>query len=74
MDIFTWSLPFLAEKVMNMMFHIIAKVGSVDDDEDFQEKIGSQDNKELLEKALGGVSKKKKKNVFKAKLNGITKM
>jgi len=72
MDIFTWSLPFLAEKVMNMMFHIIAKVGSVDDDEDFQEN--NEDNKEVSEKAVGARNKKKKKNVFKAKLNGITKM
>ena len=32
MDIFTWSVPFLAEKVMNMLFHIIKKVGNEDDD------------------------------------------
>ena len=32
MDIFTWSLPFLAEKVMNMLYHIVKKVGDADDD------------------------------------------
>jgi len=26
MDIFTWSLPFLVEKVANMMFQIITKL------------------------------------------------
>jgi serine/threonine-protein phosphatase 2B catalytic subunit len=37
MDIFTWSLPFLAEKIMNMLFHIIQKVGEVEDSEEEDE-------------------------------------
>jgi len=32
MDIFTWSVPFLAEKVMNMLGHLVKKLGEADDD------------------------------------------
>lgn len=34
MDIFTWSVPFLAQKVMSMLFSIVKKVGEADYDQD----------------------------------------
>jgi len=38
MDIFSWSVPFLAQKVMNMLFNIVKKVGEADADEDHENK------------------------------------
>ena len=32
MDIFSWSVPFLAEKVTNMLLNIVKKGGDDDDD------------------------------------------
>jgi serine/threonine-protein phosphatase 2B catalytic subunit len=31
MDVFTWSMPFLAEKVTNMLYNIVKKGGDEDD-------------------------------------------
>jgi hypothetical protein len=60
MDVFSWSMPFLAEKVMNMLYTIVKKGG--DDDED-----GEEGNyKEVINKDNSNMSdmdKKKKKQV-----------
>ena len=63
MDIFTWSVPFLAEKVTNMLYNIIKKGGEddleIDDDIDIMNE---------------GSSLAKKKVVLKSKINSVARI
>lgn len=34
MDIFTWSIPFVSEKISEMLYHIIKSSGDNDSDDD----------------------------------------
>jgi hypothetical protein len=34
MDVFTWSMPFLAEKVVAMLFTIVSKGADLDDEDE----------------------------------------
>lgn len=38
MDIFTWSVPFLVEKVIGMIYQIVQKTGGEDEDDQTKEE------------------------------------
>jgi serine/threonine-protein phosphatase 2B catalytic subunit len=61
MDIFTWSIPFLSEKVTNMLYNIIKKGGD-DDDDDLEVDLP----------LLSDISQKKK--VMKSKINSVARI
>ena len=34
MDIFTWSIPFVAEKITEMLYHVVSAAEDEDDEKD----------------------------------------
>lgn len=64
MNVFSWSLPFLAEKVSSMLYTIVKKCSAVDendDDVDLNEKMSAD-------------AKKNAKNVIKGKIKSVAAM
>ena len=39
MDVFTWSMPFLAEKVTNMLYNLVKKGNDEVDDVDYEKVV-----------------------------------
>ena len=68
MDVFSWSMPFLAEKITQMLVTIVSKFDTDDDEGDLH----------LNEKDLTGMSKEeiieKKSRMMKNKVKSIAKM
>ena len=66
MDVFSWSVPFLAEKVTNMLFNLIKK-GSEGDEETAEIDLNSIIHKETDPKL-------KKKVIIKNKINSVARI
>lgn len=77
MDIFTWSIPFVVEKVSDMLFNIL-KPGAHDndsDDEDTKQIITKIEPKPVPQKSTGSPMKLSEKgNKLRNKIKFIGKM
>lgn len=64
---FSWSLPFLADKVSSMLYTIVKKCSNFDDDEEKQ-NVGDMLNTEQQE------GNRKARNVIKGKIKSVAAM
>lgn len=60
MDIFTWSVPFLAEKVTNMLYNLVKNGGDEEEDDPVDLPLGSDLSK--------------KKVILKSKINSVARI
>ena len=67
MDIFKWSMPFMAQKVFSMFTHIIQKCSDLDDSD-------LDVNKDKMGQAIKDEQKLKRKSIFKKKLSSMVKV
>jgi serine/threonine-protein phosphatase 2B catalytic subunit len=66
MDVFTWSLPFVAEKVAHMIYRILEIIGE-DEDHEMAEQ-------EELAKSAPSLAAKKRREALRAKILSVAKM
>lgn len=69
MDIFTWSVPFLVEKVIGMIYQIVQKTAPTEEDEEQKEEAIN-----LINEQSQAQKKLMKKSAFKTKLASFTKV
>ena len=77
MDVFSWSVPFLAEKVTNMLFNLLKKgagdLGITDDpDIDLDKVLKSAQT--TVSDSTDGDNKQRKALIMKGKVNSVAKM
>ena len=71
LDLFSWSLPFLAEKITSMLYSILrqcndAELADIDEEDNVQKKVLEEETKEA--------AKMKRKLVLKNKITSVGKM
>lgn len=64
MNVFSWSLPFLAEKVSSMLYTIVKKCAAVDENDDEVD----------INEKMSADAKKNAKNVIKGKIKSVAAM
>lgn len=73
MDIFTWSIPFVAEKITEMLYHILKS--NQEEGEDSDEEITPQDMEKLkVWQQYQGTGDKDRANALKSKIKFIGRM
>ena len=69
MDVFKWSMPFLAQKIMGILLFVVQKLASVPDETPKTENnINEPKDYKASIKKIALADKIKRKNIFKAKL------
>jgi serine/threonine-protein phosphatase 2B catalytic subunit len=66
-DIFTWSMPFLAEKVISMLSYIVNKLGE-------DEEVDDEDSKAAIEELSKGANKIGRANKLRSKVKVFARM
>jgi len=70
MDIFTWSIPFVAEKVIEMLFHVVKGA----EDEPLEEDDLDEDEVKGIPKNQLAGKLVEKKGIYKNKVQFVSKM
>ena len=60
MDIFSWSLPFVAEKVVEMLYHLIKAGDELGGGVDLENEESDLQAEELINRVKSGISMKSK--------------
>eukprot|EP01017_Pseudomicrothorax_dubius_P035536 TRINITY_DN4990_c0_g2_i2.p1 TRINITY_DN4990_c0_g2~~TRINITY_DN4990_c0_g2_i2.p1 ORF type:complete len:188 (+),score=79.39 TRINITY_DN4990_c0_g2_i2:62-565(+) len=73
MDIFTWSIPFVAEKVTELLFSLVKPKDGQDISDD-DEDINDPDIKKTLDKIGGGPQTQGKSEILRNKIKFVSRM
>jgi serine/threonine-protein phosphatase 2B catalytic subunit len=67
LNVFSWSLPFLADKVSSMLYTIVKKCSNFDDEPDEKEALNKLESDQAEQS-------RKAKNVIKGKIKSVAAM
>lgn len=68
LNVFSWSLPFLADKVSSMLYTIVKKCSNFDDDEDQEDPMKKIQTEQTQENS------RKARNVIRGKIKSVAAM